>query len=209
MSLFGDVRVELYDGSFHEVDSSVGAFWIAAGLALRDALAKAPLVRLMPVMSVEIRVPAMCASAVLRDFQRRGSTDSVVHSDGVVTLNARVPLSRMIGYTDDLDVLALGDGAFSVRLDRFEPSDEASEAVWYARDNASRPEDGGAPFRGPEGDDCASVGARIRPRPTIDHDAIALPEPGTDVMELEPPVSRWVEVDSKNGQHSSWPSLER
>ncbi len=168
VELFGDVCLELYDGSYQDVDSSEGAFWIAAAMALRDALAKGPLVRLAPVMSVEVVVPEACASAVLRDFERLGPTDTIVNRGGAVAINARVPLSRMIGYAYDLEVLAGGRGALSLRLDSFQPTDEDPAAGGPMAVEAPGPDDDRSTGRRPARRSPACVSRRADQTATDD-----------------------------------------
>jgi translation elongation factor EF-G len=210
VELFGDIRLELCGGSSHEVDSSSGAFWIAAAMALRDAFSKAPLVRLSPVVSVEVVVPSACAEAVLRDLLPRAHINSRVFRGGALAINARALLSRMIGYGRDLDALTSGHGTYSLRLDGYQPVEE-DPGLDRAVPGADRsPQDGGDHGRRGLDDYRASVGTRIRPRPYVDHGAIALPEPDDGIdFEMKPAVSRWLEQKAKGGQRECWPPVEK
>ena len=98
-----DVRIELYDGSYHDVDSSEMAFKIAGSMAFQDAAKKARPVLLEPVMRVEVVVPKEHLGGVMGNLSsRRGQIQSQEDRGGTQIINARVPLSEMFGYATDL-----------------------------------------------------------------------------------------------------------
>jgi len=126
-----DVRVELYDGSYHDVDSSEMAFKIAGSLALQDAAKKARPVLLEPVMRVEVVVPKDYMGDVMGDLaSRRGRIQSQEDRGGTQIINARVPLSEMFGYATDLRSRTQGRATYSMHFDRYEPAPQnVSEEV--------------------------------------------------------------------------------
>ena len=95
-----DLKVTLYDGSFHEVDSSEIAFKIAGAMAFQEACKKARPVLLEPVMKVEITVPAELLGDIIGDISsRRGKIEETEDMMGMKVINAKVPLSEMFGYS--------------------------------------------------------------------------------------------------------------
>ena len=115
----GDVRIELYDGSYHDVDSSAMAFRLAAAMAFLDAAKHAGPVLLEPVMRVEVVVDEDYADDVLGNLAgRRGLIQSREGRGDVEIINARVPLSEMFGYETDLRSRTRGRGRYSMALDR-------------------------------------------------------------------------------------------
>ncbi|HKE85492.1 MAG TPA: elongation factor G [Vicinamibacterales bacterium] len=127
-----DVKIELYDGSFHDVDSSEMAFKIAGSLAFQDAAKKAKPVLLEPVMRVEVVVPKDYMGDVMGDLaSRRGRIQSQEDRGGTQIINARVPLSEMFGYATDLRSRTQGRATYSMHFDRYEqaPPDVSSEVV--------------------------------------------------------------------------------
>jgi elongation factor G len=116
-----DVRIELYDGSFHDVDSSEMAFKIAGSMAFQDAAKKAKPVLLEPVMRVEVVVPKEYMGDVMGDLaSRRGRIQSQDDRGGTQIINARVPLSEMFGYSNDLRSRTQGRATYSMHFDRYE-----------------------------------------------------------------------------------------
>jgi len=127
-----DVRVELYDGSYHDVDSSEMAFKIAGSMAFQDAAKKAKPVLLEPVMRVEVVVPKEHLGGVMGDLSsRRGHIQSQEDRGGTQIINARVPLSEMFGYATDLRSSTQGRATYSMHFDRYEqaPSNVSEEVV--------------------------------------------------------------------------------
>ena len=118
-----DVAVELYDGSFHDVDSSEMAFKIAGSMAFQDAAKKAKPVLLEPMMRVEVVVPKEHLGNVMGDLSsRRGQIQSQEDRGGTQIINARVPLSEMFGYATDLRSSTQGRATYSMHFDRYEPA---------------------------------------------------------------------------------------
>jgi elongation factor G len=127
-----DVRVELYDGSYHDVDSSEMAFKIAGSMAFQDAAKKAKPVLLEPIMRVEVVVPKDYMGDVMGDLaSRRGRIQSQEDRGGTQIINARVPLSEMFGYATDLRSRTQGRATFSMHFDRYEqaPNNVSEEVV--------------------------------------------------------------------------------
>jgi elongation factor G len=126
-----DVAVELYDGSFHDVDSSEMAFKIAGSMAFKDAAKKAKPVLLEPVMRVEVVVPKDYMGDVMGNLSsRRGHIQSQEDRGGTQIIAARVPLSEMFGYATDLRSRTQGRATYSMHFDRYEPAPQnVSEEV--------------------------------------------------------------------------------
>ncbi len=126
-----DVRVELYDGSYHEVDSSEMAFKIAGSMAFQEAAKKAKPVLLEPIMRVEVVVPKEHMGDVMGNLSsRRGQIQSQEDRGGTQIVNARVPLSEMFGYATDLRSRTQGRATYSMHFDRYEPAPpQVSEEV--------------------------------------------------------------------------------
>jgi elongation factor G len=127
-----DVRVVLYDGSYHDVDSSEMAFKIAGSMAFQDAAKKAKPVLLEPVMRVEVVVPKDYMGDVMGDLaSRRGRIQSQEDRGGTQIINARVPLSEMFGYATDLRSRTQGRATYSMHFDRYEqaPPNVSEEVV--------------------------------------------------------------------------------
>ena len=116
-----DVAVELYDGSFHEVDSSEMAFKIAASMAFRDAVKKAAPVLFEPVFKVEVNVPEEYMGDVIGDLtSRRGKIEGTDILNGAAIVRGFVPLSEMFGYATDLRSRTQGRGIYVMQMDHFE-----------------------------------------------------------------------------------------
>ena len=110
-----DIKVELYDGSYHEVDSSEMAFKIAGSMALKDALRKANPVILEPIMKVVVIVPETYMGDVIGDLNsRRGQIQGMEARNGVEEIRAMVPLSEMFGYATDLRSKTQGRGQYTM-----------------------------------------------------------------------------------------------
>src|SRR3954466_8582247 len=115
-----DVKIELYDGSYHDVDSSEMAFKIAGSMAFQDAAKKARPVLLEPVMRVEVVVPKEHMGDVMGNLSsRRGQIQSQEDRGGTQIINARVPLSEMFGYATDLRSRTQGRATYSMHFDRY------------------------------------------------------------------------------------------
>jgi elongation factor G len=127
-----DVKIELYDGSYHDVDSNEMAFKIAGSMAFKDAAKRANPVLLEPVMRVEIVVPEEYMGDVIGDItSRRGHLQSMDARGGSQVINARVPLSEMFGYATDLRSRTQGRGSYSMHFDRYEqaPASVSEEVI--------------------------------------------------------------------------------
>ena len=116
-----DVGVELYDGSYHEVDSSEMAFKIATSMAFREAAKKAKPVLLEPIFKVEVTVPEEYMGDVIGDISsRRGRIEGSDMNNGAVAVRGYVPLSEMFGYATDLRSKTQGRGVYVMQFDHFE-----------------------------------------------------------------------------------------
>ena len=115
-----DVKVNLYDGSYHEVDSSEMAFKIAGSMAFKDAMAKADPVLTEPIMKVVVTTPEEYMGDVIGDINtRRGQVNSMEMIYGAYQINAFVPLSEMFGYSTALRSRTQGRGNYSMEPDHF------------------------------------------------------------------------------------------
>ena len=129
-----DVLIELYDGSYHDVDSNEMAFKIAGSMAFKDAAARAHPALLAPVMRVEVTVPEDHMGDVIGDItSRRGHIQSMDSRGGTQIINSRVPLSEMFGYSTDLRSRTQGRGAYSMHFDRYEQAPAAISQEVIAR----------------------------------------------------------------------------
>ena len=118
-----DVGVTLYDGSFHDVDSSEMAFKIAGSMAFKDAAKKAHPVLLEPIMRVEVVVPEEYMGDIISDLNsRRGRVNSMETRGSTKIINASVPLAEMFGYATDLRSRTQGRATYSMHFDRYEPA---------------------------------------------------------------------------------------
>ena len=127
-----DIKVIVYEGSYHEVDSSEMAFKIAGSLALQDAVRKAKPVLMEPVMKVEVVVPDEYMGPVNGDLiSRRGQLQGTERLGSTTIINAMVPLSEMFGYATDLRSKTQGRGAFTMHFGRYEdlPKNLAEEII--------------------------------------------------------------------------------
>ena len=116
-----DMGVELFDGSFHEVDSSEMAFKIAASMAFREGAKKAKPILLEPVFKVEVTAPENYMGDVIGDISsRRGRIEGTDIFNGIASVHAMVPLSEMFGYATDLRSKTQGRGAYVMQMDHFE-----------------------------------------------------------------------------------------
>jgi elongation factor G len=127
-----DVRIVLYDGSYHDVDSSEMAFKIAGSMAFQDAAKRARPVLLEPIMRVEVVVPKEHMGDVMGNLSsRRGHIQSQEDRGGTQIIAARVPLSEMFGYATDLRSRTQGRATYSMHFDRYEqaPANVSEEVV--------------------------------------------------------------------------------
>ena len=116
------IHANVYDGSYHEVDSSEMAFHIAGSLAFKDAMAKAAPVLLEPIMKVEVTMPEEYMGDVIGDINsRRGRIEGMDDLGGGKIVRAYVPLSEMFGYSTDLRSRTQGRGNYSMFFEKYEP----------------------------------------------------------------------------------------
>lgn len=116
-----DIGVELFDGSYHEVDSSEMAFKICASMAFREAAKKASPVLLEPIFKVEVTAPEEYMGDVIGDLSsRRGRIGGTDLHNGAVTIHGMVPLSEMFGYATDLRSKTQGRGVYVMQMDHFD-----------------------------------------------------------------------------------------
>jgi elongation factor G len=116
-----DVKVELYDGSYHEVDSSEMAFKIAGSMGFKSGAQKANPVILEPYMKVEVTVPEEYMGDVIGDINsRRGRIEGMEARNGAQVIRAFVPLAEMFGYATDLRSKTQGRGNYSMEVDHYE-----------------------------------------------------------------------------------------
>ena len=116
-----DFQVELFDGAYHDVDSSEMAFKIAGSLAFKDAVAKCRPTILEPVMKVEIAVPEDYAGAVMGDLSsRRGRPQGMEPRGGLQVIKAEVPLSEMLSYDAELTSMTGGRGSYHMEMSHYD-----------------------------------------------------------------------------------------
>ena len=115
-----DVAVELYDGSYHEVDSSEMAFKMAASMAFKDAMKKGNAVLLEPIFAVEVVTPDDYMGDVMGDLNsRRGMIQGMEERNGAQVVRAHVPLSEMFGYSTDLRSTTQGRATYTMIFDHY------------------------------------------------------------------------------------------
>jgi elongation factor G len=116
-----DVRVELVDGSYHDVDSSERAFKIAGSMAFKEAARKAKPVLLEPVMAVEVTVPEEYMGTIIGDLNsRRGRIEGMEMVDTTQAIRATVPLSTMFGYATHMRSSTQGRANYSMQFKQYE-----------------------------------------------------------------------------------------
>jgi elongation factor G len=127
-----DVKVELIEGSYHEVDSSERAFKVAGSMAFKEAMKRAKPKLLEPTMAVEVVTPEEFLGDVMGNLNsRRGRIEEMNPMGNATTIKASVPLSEMFGYATDLRSMTQGRATFTMQFDRYEdvPASIASEIV--------------------------------------------------------------------------------
>ncbi len=116
-----DVKVTLFDGSYHEVDSNEMAFKFAGSIAFKEAARKASPVLLEPVMAVEVTVPEEFMGTIIGDINsRRGRIEGMEHAAGSQVIKAIVPLKEMFGYVNDIRSSTQGRASYSMQFARYE-----------------------------------------------------------------------------------------
>ncbi len=131
-----DVKVTLYDGSFHQVDSSEMAFKIAGSMALKNAFSKAKAVLLEPIMSIEVVTPEEYMGDVIGDLNsRRGRIETMNQRANVRVIASQVPLSSMFGYATDLRSKTQGRATYTMQFSHYEeiPKSISEEIVLKVR----------------------------------------------------------------------------
>jgi len=131
-----DVKVTLYDGSYHEVDSNEMAFKIAGSMAFKEAARKASPVLLEPVMAVEVVTPEDFAGTIMGDLSsRRGRIEGMEHRAGSQVIKAIVPLAEMFGYATHMRSSTQGRAEYSMHFGRYEevPRSVADEIIGKAQ----------------------------------------------------------------------------
>ena len=118
-----DVKAALFDGSFHEVDSSEIAFKVAGSIGFREAVKKAGAQLLEPIMKLEVEAPEDCLGSVTGDLNsRRGRVLNSTTRAGLQVIDAEVPLARMFGYATDLRSMTQGRAIFTMEFGRYDPA---------------------------------------------------------------------------------------
>ena len=118
-----DVKVTLFDGSYHEVDSSEAAFKIAGSMAIKDALKKSDPILLEPMMAVEVETPEQYMGDVMGNLSgRRGKIEGMDDRAGSKVIRAKVPLGEMFGYATDLRSQTQGRASYTMQFDSYEPA---------------------------------------------------------------------------------------
>ncbi|CAK7017068.1 MAG: Elongation factor G [Paraeggerthella hongkongensis] len=134
-----DIRVELVDGSYHDVDSSEAAFKVAGSMAIKDALRKGGSVILEPMMAVEVETPEEYMGDVMGNLSsRRGQIQGMGDRGNAKTIKAKVPLSEMFGYATDLRSATQGRASYTMQFDSYDPvpKNVAEEIISKAGGNA-------------------------------------------------------------------------
>ena len=140
-----DVRVTLYDGSYHDVDSSDMAFKIAASLGFKNAVEKAKPVLLEPIMNMEVAVPDECMGEVIGDLNsRRGKVLGMDTKGHTQVIKSRVPMSEVLKYAPDLRSLTSGRGEFHMEFSHYEemPAHLAEKVVKEAKARKAAEQEG-------------------------------------------------------------------
>ena len=117
-----DIRVAVFDGSYHDVDSNEMAFKVAASMGFKDACQKAGPILLEPIFSLEVVTPEDYLGSVVGNLnQRRGKIAEITDRHGAKIVTAKVPLAEMFGYATDLRNLSSGRASFSMEFNHYEP----------------------------------------------------------------------------------------
>ena len=132
-----DVRVTLFDGKFHEVDSAAMDFQIAGSMGVREAVRKAHPCLLEPIMTVDMNIAEEHMGSVVADLGRRRGTVREMRSRGAIrTIEGEVPLAETFGYATDLRSLTQGRGSFTLEFDRYDlvPDNIAEQVIKERRE---------------------------------------------------------------------------
>jgi len=135
-----DVKVTVFDGSYHDVDSSEAAFKIAASMAFQDGCKKAGLILLEPIMKVEVVTPEDFMGSVVGDISsKRGQILEMSERPGVKVIKAVVPLAEMFGYATSLRSMTQGRASYTMEFDHYEEAPKAvTEEIVAARTGVRR-----------------------------------------------------------------------
>ncbi len=135
-----DVKVTLYDGSYHSVDSSEMAFKIAASMAFKKAFAEAQPILLEPIMNVEVTVPDAYMGDIIGDLnKKRGRIAGMDPQDGQQVIKAQVPQAELFRYATDLRSITQGRGSFTMTFDHYDevPSHIAEQIIAESREETA------------------------------------------------------------------------
>ena len=134
------VKAEVYDGSYHDVDSSEQAYQIAGSMAFKEAMKKGDAVLLEPIMKVTVSVPEDYMGDVIGDINsRRGKIEGMEARNGVQVIHSYVPLAEMFGYSTDLRSRTQGRGTYVMEVDHYEPCPKSvQEKVLAGRNTAEK-----------------------------------------------------------------------
>jgi elongation factor G len=127
-----DIKATLYDGSYHDVDSSEMAFKIAGSMALKEGMQKGSPVLLEPIMGVEVVAPDEYTGDVIGNLSsRRGIIEGLeMRTEGIQSIKSRIPLAEMFGYATRLRSMTQGRGTFTMEFNHYAPvSDDIAQAV--------------------------------------------------------------------------------
>jgi elongation factor G len=127
-----DIKVTLYDGSFHEVDSSDIAFKIAASMGFRKVMQDAKPILLEPIVNLEITVPDDCMGDVIGDLNgRRGRVLGMEPKINYQLINAQVPMAEVLKYASDLTSITGGRGTFTMEFSHYDelPSQQSDQVI--------------------------------------------------------------------------------
>jgi len=123
-----DIQVDLWDGSFHEVDSSEAAFKIAGSMALQEGVKHGSPIVLEPIMKVQVITPIEFFGDVTGDIaSKRGRIESMEDRDNIKVIDARIPLSELFGYATKLRSMSQGRGSFTMEFSAYEPLPKSLE----------------------------------------------------------------------------------
>jgi elongation factor G len=131
-----DFKVTVYDGSYHDVDSSELSFKLAARKAFRNAMATAKPALLEPIMNVEVQAPVEFAGDLMGDLNgRRGRISGMDTQGGTQTIRASVPMAEMLNYQNDLTSMTQGRASFSMEFDHYDyvPQPQADKIIAAAK----------------------------------------------------------------------------
>jgi elongation factor G len=131
-----DFKVTLFDGSYHDVDSSEMAFKLAGRKAFRAAMQQAKPVLLEPIMSVEVQTPPEFAGDLMSNFSvRRGRISGMELKNGRQMIRAQVPMAEMLSYQDDLTSMTQGRATFHMEMDHYDyvPAQQAEKLIAAAK----------------------------------------------------------------------------